>query len=84
MEKLNGLITLLGEENEQKIKDKVTDLIIETVADDLRSYDECNYILNPEEVIEFVIKCKAIAFERVKEELVNDMMSKIKSSLQEK
>lgn len=83
MERLNGLIALLGEENEKKIKDKVADLIIETVADDLKEYDACSYILNPEEIIDFISDCKKEAFERVKEDVVNNMVDKIKLSLKD-
>ena len=81
MEKLNGLIALLGEENEKKIKDRVADLIVECVADDLKSYDECNYILNPEEIIDFINDCKKEAFERIKEDVVKNMVDKIKLSI---
>jgi hypothetical protein len=81
MEKLNGLIALLGEDNEKKIKEKVTDLIIECVADDLKDYAHESYILNPEEIIDFIADCKEEAFKRVKEDVVNNMVDKIKLSL---
>lgn len=81
MEKLNGLIALLGEENEKKIKNGITDLIIERVADDLKEYDECNYILNPDEIIDFIDECKRAAFERVKEDVINNMVEKIKVTM---
>lgn len=81
MENLNGLIALLGEENEKKIKDRIVDLIIECVGDDLRDYDRENYILNPEEIIDFINDCKQTAFKRVKEDVVNNMVDKIKLSL---
>lgn len=81
MERLNGLITLLGEDNEKKIKERIADLIVECVADDLKEYDTCSYILNPEEIIDFIADCKKEAFERVKEDVVNNMVDKIKLSL---
>lgn len=81
MEKLNGLITLLGEENEKKLKERIVDLIVDCVSEDLKSYDDYNYILNPEEIIEFIEKCKKEAFEKVKEEVVNNMAEKIKVTL---
>lgn len=84
MDKLTGLIALLGEENEQKIKDKVTDSIIECVTDELNDYAHESYILNPEEIIDFIADCKKEAFDRVKEDVVNNMVDKIKLSLQEK
>ena len=80
-EKITGLIELLGEDNNKKIKDKVTQFIIDAIEDDIRDYDRENYILNPEEIIDFVNECKEEAFKRVKEDVVNQMVDKIKLSL---
>ena len=82
MDKITGLIELLGEENNKKIKDKVAQFIIDAIEDDIRDYDRDSYILNPEEIIDFVNECKEEAFKRIKEDLVNQMMDKIKLSLQ--
>lgn len=81
MDKITGLIEILGEENNKKIKDKVTQFIIDAVEDDIRDYDRNNYILNPEEIIDFVNECKEEAFKRIKEDVVNQMVDKIKLSL---
>ena len=81
MDKITGLIELLGEENNKKIKDKVTQFIIDAIEDDIRDYDRENYILNPDEIIDFVNECKEEAFKRVKEDVVNQMAHKIKLSL---
>ena len=81
MDKITGLIKILGEENNKKIKDEVTQFIIDAVEDDIRDYDRNNYILNPEEIIDFVNECKEEAFKRVKEDVVNQMVDKIKLSL---
>ena len=81
MDKITGLIGILGEENNKKIKDKITQFIIDAVEDDIRDYDRNNYILNPEEIIDFVNECKEEAFKRVKEDVVNQMVDKIKLSL---
>lgn len=81
MDKITGLMELLGEENNKKIKDKVTQFIIDAVEDDIRDYDRNNYILNPEEIIDFVNECKEEAFKRVKEDVVAQMVDKIKLSL---
>ena len=81
MDKITGLMELLGEENNKKIKDKVTQFIIDAVEDDIRDYDRNNYILNPEEIIDFVNECKEEAFKRIKEDVVNQMVDKIKLSL---
>ena len=81
MDKITGLMELLGEENNKKIKNKVTQFFIDAVEDDIRYYDRDSYILNPEEIIDFVNECKKEAFKRVKEDVVNQMVDKIKLSL---
>ena len=81
MDKITGLMELLGEENNKKIKDKVTQFIIDAIEDDTDDYNKDSYILNPEEIIDFVNECKEEAFKRVKEDVVNQMVDKIKLSL---
>ena len=81
MDKISGLMELLGEENNKKIKDKVTQFIINAVEDDIHDYNRDSYILNPEEIIDFVNECKEEAFKRVKEDVVNQMVNKIKLNL---
>ena len=81
MDKITWLMELLGEENNKKIKDKVTQFIIDTMEDDIHDYNRDSYILNPEEIIDFVNECKEEAFKRVKEDVVNQMVDKIKLSL---
>lgn len=81
MDKITGLIELLGEDNNKKIKDKVAQFIIDAIEDDIRDYDRENYILNPEEIIDFVNECKDEAFKRIKEDVINQMVDKIKLSL---
>ena len=81
MDKITGLIELLGEDNNKKIKDKVAQFIIDAIEDDIRDYDRENYILNPDEIIDFVNECKEEAFKRAKEDVVNQMVDKIKLSL---
>ena len=81
MDKITGLIELLGEDNNKKIKDKVTQFIIHAIEDDIHVYNRDSYILNPEEIIDFVNECKEEAFKRVKEDVVNQMVDKIKLSL---
>ena len=81
MDKITGLMELLGEENNKKIKDKVTQFIIDAIEDDIHDYNKDSYILNPEEIIDFVSECKEEAFKRVKEDVVNQMVDKIKLRL---
>ena len=72
---------LLGEENNKKIKDKVAQFIIDAMEDDIYDYSRDSYILNSEEIIDFVNECKEEAFKRIKEDVVNQMVDKIKLSL---
>ena len=81
MDKITGLMELLGEENNNKIKDKVTQFIIDAMEDDIHDYNRDSYILNPEEISDFVNECKEEAFKRIKEDVVNQMVDKIKLSL---
>ena len=81
MDKITGLMELLGEENNKKIKDKVTQFIIDAMEDDIHDYNRDSYILNPEEIIDFVNECKDEAFKRIKEDVINQMVDKIKLSL---
>ena len=81
MDKITGLMELLGEENNKKIKDKVTQFIIGAVEEDIHDYNRDSYILNPEEIIDFVNECKEEAFKMLKEDVVNQMVDKIKLSL---
>ena len=48
MDKITGLIELLGENNNKKIKDKVAQFIIDAIEDDIHDYDRESYILNPD------------------------------------
>ena len=81
MDKITGLMDLLGEENNKKIKDKVAQFIIDAMEDDIHDYNRDSYILNPEEIIDFVNECKDEAFKRIKEDVINQMVDKIKLSL---
>ncbi len=81
MDKITGLIELLGEDNNNKIKDEVTQFIIDAIEYDIKDYDRQSYILNPEEIIDFVNECKEEAFKRIKEDVINQMVDKIKLSL---
>ena len=81
MDKITRLIELLGEDNNKEIKDKVTQFIIDAMEDDIHDYNRDSYILNPEEIIDFVNECKDEAFKRIKEDVINQMVDKIKLSL---
>ena len=80
-DKITALISLLGEDNTNRIKEKVADFIIEAMSDDIQCYNRESYILDPDEIIDFVNECKEEAFKRIKEDVVNQMVDKIKASL---
>lgn len=50
MEKILAITKLLGEENEKRFKDAVTDLLIEQVKDDLENMS--NYLIDWEELFD--------------------------------
>lgn len=81
MDKIEGLMTLLGEDNTKRIKDEVANFIIDAMRDDVNDYSKECYILNPEEIIDFVNECKNEAFQRIKEDVISRMTEKIKESL---
>lgn len=80
-DKITALIDILGEDNTNRIKEKVADFIIEAMQDDICSYNRENYILDPDDIIEFVNECKKEAFDKIKKDVVNQMVDKIKASL---
>lgn len=80
-DKIMALINLLGEENTNRIKEKVADFIIEAMSDDIHDYNIESYILCPEDIIDFVNECKEEAFKKIKEDVVNKIVDKIKASL---
>ena len=77
MDKITNLIELLGIENQNKIKDSVTNFIIDAIEDDINDYKENNYILCPEEIVDFVDECKQEAFNKMRPILVERMMKKL-------
>lgn len=54
MEELTKVAKLLGEENEKRLKDSITDLLIERVDEDLR--DSCTYLIDFEDIFAQVRK----------------------------
>lgn len=80
-DKIVAITELLGEENTNRIKEKVADYIIEAISDDIDDYSREYYILNPDEIVNFANECKEEAFNRIQEDVVNQMVGKIKASL---
>ena len=75
-----AIIDYLNSLDKEKYKSR-NQFIIDAIEDDIRDYDRQNYILNPDEIVDFVNECKEEAFKRVKEDVVNQMVDKIKLSL---
>lgn len=71
MKKLTKLATLLGEDNEKRFKDAMTDLLINQFEDDLQNMSE--YMCDYEEI-----------FDEVREEVATIMKNKIKMIYLEK
>lgn len=75
MDNLKAAIKVLGEKNAERLKSSIVDIIIENISNDFESYD--SYLLDPDDVAEFIEECKKEAFNRIKEDVINDMMKKI-------
>lgn len=71
MKELTKLAALLGEENEKRFKDAMTDLLIHQFEDDLANISE--YMCDYEEI-----------FDEVREEVTSIMKDKIKMAYLEK
>lgn len=68
---LEKLVELLGKDNAKKLEDGITDIILEQIRDDFA--DSSEYILSPDDVVEFAERCKEKAFNSIEQELVNKM-----------
>lgn len=69
MEELTGIMKLLGEENEKKLREGITDLLLEQVERDLHDRYEYDYI---------------IAFDEIYEEVKEQIEAEFKEKLMEK
>lgn len=79
MNSLKAIAKVLDEDNVERLKSSITDIILENIRSDFKAYD--SYLLDPDDVSDFVEECKKEAFERIKEDVVKDMMKKIKESI---
>lgn len=79
MSNLKAVIEVLGEENTERLKSSIVDIILDNIRNDFENYT-C-YILNPDDISEFVEECKKEAFGRIKEDVINNMMEKIKENI---
>ena len=78
MEELTNIAKLLGEENEKRLKDTITDLLIQQVEEDLDSM--CVYLIDFESMMSEIRK----DIERAaKEKLVDRYMEKLQRKMDE-
>ena len=71
MSNIKSIVAILGEDNEQKIKDGIADIILEQCKTDLEGWDM--YILDPDDLNGIV----AEAVDEVKEEVKNMIRDKL-------
>ena len=80
MENLIGIARIIGEENEQKIKDGITNAILELVDRDLQEFYRYEYVINFENLfyqIEQEVK------EKVKERIIQMYAAKMEEKFAE-
>lgn len=83
MEALLAITKILGEENEKRFKDTVTDLLIEQVKGDLDSI--CNYLIDWEELIEEIRNEIKVEFgEKIRERYLKVAEEKFSELFEEK
>lgn len=76
---LEKLTELLGKDNAKKLEDGITDIILEQIMDDFS--DSSEYILSPDDVVEFVKMCEEEAFKNIEKELIKKMEDDLRKSL---
>lgn len=77
MENLTNIINILGEENEKRLKDGITDLLLRQVEKDLEDRYEYEYIVTFDDIYEEVNK-------QVKEELKEKLTNKYRELMNKK
>lgn len=76
---LEKLIELLGKDNALRLEDGITNIILEQIQNDFS--DSENYILCPDDIVEFAEHCKEKAFKNIEAELVQKFEDKMRKSL---
>lgn len=76
---LEKLVQLLGKDNAKKLEDGITDIILEQIRDDFT--DSSEYILSPDDVVDFAERCKEKAFKNIESELIKKMEDDLRKSL---
>lgn len=78
MEKILKIAELLGEENAQKIKDEITQILLDYLKNDLESM--CDYLIDYEELFGEV---REQVFANVKDKMVKRYTSEIENKFEE-
>lgn len=79
VERISPLEQLLGEDNIKRLQDGITDIILKQIKND---FEDCSeYILNPDDIMEFAERCKEKAFLNIETEIIKNIEMNMKSSL---
>lgn len=65
------ITNFLGKKTTEELQDAIKELILDRIRQDLDEYYE--YLIDPDDIMEFVQKCKDEAFNRVKEGFVDTL-----------
>lgn len=76
---LGKIAELLRQDNMKKLEDGIIDIILAQIQSDFSGLSE--YILDPDDVTEFVEKCKEKAFKNIEAELIAKMEGDMRKSL---
>ena len=79
MENLTSIINLLGEENEKRLKDGITDLLLQQVEKDLEDRYEYEYIIAFDSLFE---EAKALVEKEFKERLFEKYREQMNKELE--
>ena len=79
MENLNSIINLLGEDNEKRLKDGITDLLLEQVERDLADRYEYDYIIAFDHLFE---EAKELIEKEFKEKLAEKYREQMNKELE--
>lgn len=81
MDTLIQTIELLGEDNVVNLKKKITDMIVGAIRRELEQYASESYILDIEEIQDFINDCKEEAFQNLRGDIITTIEKRIKESL---
>ena len=82
MNNFTVLTELLDKENVSELKKGIINIILDAVKNDVDEVQKMDYLVDINEVIDFIQECKEQAFDNVKNDLVKDFEKKIKESME--